>query len=80
VRSRVPEPTPDHRRAIAERNVEAILDAAEELLEERGEATIATVAAEAGISGVTVYALTLEAAEPEVGPTTDALERIIAAG
>jgi TetR/AcrR family transcriptional regulator, mexCD-oprJ operon repressor len=46
----------DHRRAIAERNVEAILDAAEALLERRAQASITAVAAEAGVSRVTVYA------------------------
>lgn len=46
----------DHRRAIAERNVEAILDAAEALLERRAQASIAAVAGEAGLSRVTVYA------------------------
>jgi len=46
----------DHRRAIAERNVEAILDAAEGLLERRAQASIAAVAAQAGVSRVTVYA------------------------
>jgi TetR/AcrR family transcriptional regulator, mexCD-oprJ operon repressor len=46
----------DHQRAIAERNVEAILDAAEELLEQRGQASISAVAAQAGVSRVTVYA------------------------
>src|SRR5688572_25102225 len=50
------EPATDHRRAIAERNVEAILDAAEQLLERRSQATIAAVAKEAGVSRVTVYA------------------------
>jgi TetR/AcrR family transcriptional repressor of mexCD-oprJ operon len=50
------EPATDHRRAIAERNVEAILDAAELLLERRSQATIAAVAKEAGVSRVTVYA------------------------
>ena len=46
----------DHRRATAERNVEAILDAAESLLAD-GEATsIAAVAGRAGVSRVTVYA------------------------
>ena len=46
----------DHRRATAERNVEAILDAAESLLGD-GEATsIAAVAGRAGVSRVTVYA------------------------
>jgi TetR/AcrR family transcriptional regulator, mexCD-oprJ operon repressor len=45
----------DHRRAKAERNVEAILDAAERLLRERSQASIAGVAKEAGVSRVTVY-------------------------
>ena len=51
-----PQPSLDRRRAIAERNVEAILDAAEALLERRAQASIAAVAAEAGVSRVTVYA------------------------
>jgi TetR/AcrR family transcriptional repressor of mexCD-oprJ operon len=53
----------DHRRATAERNVTAILDAAAELLSEQGPASIAAVAAQAGVSRVTVYAhfLTWEA-------------------
>jgi TetR/AcrR family transcriptional regulator, mexCD-oprJ operon repressor len=46
----------DHRRAVAERNVEAILDAAEALLERRAQASVTAVAAEAGVSRVTVYA------------------------
>ncbi|HXZ76611.1 MAG TPA: TetR family transcriptional regulator [Streptosporangiaceae bacterium] len=46
----------DYQRAVAERNVEAILDAAEELLERRGQASISAVAAQAGVSRVTVYA------------------------
>jgi AcrR family transcriptional regulator len=50
------EPATDHRRAIAERNVEAILDAAERLLERHTQASIAAVATEAGVSRVTVYA------------------------
>jgi AcrR family transcriptional regulator len=45
----------DHRRAKAERNVEAILDAAERLLRERSQASIAAVSKEAGVSRVTVY-------------------------
>jgi TetR/AcrR family transcriptional repressor of mexCD-oprJ operon len=49
------EPT-DHRRATAERNVEAILDAAEALLHEGRPATISAVAGRAGVSRVTVYA------------------------
>jgi TetR/AcrR family transcriptional regulator, mexCD-oprJ operon repressor len=46
----------DYQRAIAERNAGAILDAAEELLEERAAASISAVAARAGVSRVTVYA------------------------
>jgi len=46
----------DHRRATAERNVAAILDAAEELLSQPGPASVAAVAARAGVSRVTVYA------------------------
>ena len=49
-------PATDHRRATAERNIEAILDAVERLLERGGQATIAGVANEAGVSRVTVYA------------------------
>jgi AcrR family transcriptional regulator len=48
--------TTDHRKATAERNVQAILDAAERLLQRRAPANIAGVAAEAGVSRVTVYA------------------------
>ena len=50
------EPAIDHRQAIAQRNVQAILDAAEALLERRAPASVANVAAEAGVSRVTVYA------------------------
>jgi TetR/AcrR family transcriptional repressor of mexCD-oprJ operon len=46
----------DHRRATAERNVQAILDAAEALLHDGEAASIAAVAARAGVSRVTVYA------------------------
>jgi TetR/AcrR family transcriptional regulator, mexCD-oprJ operon repressor len=52
----MPQPAIDHRRATAERNTEAILDAAERLLEGGGEPTIVAVAKEAGVSRVTVYA------------------------
>jgi AcrR family transcriptional regulator len=50
------EQTTDHRRATAERNVEAILDASERLLERRRQPNISAVAAEAGVSRPTVYA------------------------
>jgi AcrR family transcriptional regulator len=70
----------DHRRATAERNVAAILDAAEELLSQAGPASIAAVAARAGVSRVTVYAhfptweALLEAVvEQAVGHTTAVL-------
>jgi AcrR family transcriptional regulator len=48
--------TKDHRRATAERNVAAILDAAEALLARGAAASTSAVAAEAGVSRVTVYA------------------------
>src|SRR5919108_74836 len=48
--------TTDHRRATAERNVEAILDAAEALLARGAAASTSAVAAQAGVSRVTVYA------------------------
>src|SRR5260370_40212536 len=54
--SKMVSPFKDHRRAIADQNIEATLDAAERLLERGGQATISAVAAEAGLSRVTVYA------------------------
>jgi TetR/AcrR family transcriptional repressor of mexCD-oprJ operon len=45
----------DHRRATAERNAEAILSAAERLLTRGAPTSIVAVAAEAGVSRVTVY-------------------------
>jgi TetR/AcrR family transcriptional regulator, mexCD-oprJ operon repressor len=48
--------TTDHRRATAERNVEAILDAVEALLARGAAASTSAVAAQAGVSRVTVYA------------------------
>jgi AcrR family transcriptional regulator len=44
-----------YQRAIAERNVEAILDAAEELLARRAQTSMSAVAAQAGVSRVTLY-------------------------
>jgi AcrR family transcriptional regulator len=77
------EPAIDHRRATAERNIEAILDAAERLLERGSQATIAAVANEAGVSRVTVYAhfakreQLLEAVvERAVRRTTEALDAV----
>lgn len=49
-------PAVDHRRAIAERNVEAILDATERLLARNEQASMSSVAAEAGVSRQTLYA------------------------
>jgi AcrR family transcriptional regulator len=89
-----------YQRAIAERNVEAILDAAEELLERRAQTSMSAVAAQAGVSRVTLYShfptwealleaaveravrqtmAALQAAQPEDGPPTEALERMLAA-
>jgi TetR/AcrR family transcriptional repressor of mexCD-oprJ operon len=77
------EPAADHRRATAERNIEAILDAAERRLERGGQPTIVAVAKEAGVSRVTVYAhfatreQLLEAVvERAVRRTTDALDAV----
>jgi AcrR family transcriptional regulator len=73
--------TTSYQREVAERNVAAILDAFEELLQSQGHASISAVAAQAGVSRVTVYAhfptLTamLEAAvERAVGRTMAALQ------
>ena len=46
----------DHRRAIAERNAAAILDAIERLSGERAPLSMSAVAAEAGVSRPTIYA------------------------
>jgi len=48
--------TPHPREAVAERNLEAILDGAERLLERREAPSISAVAGEAGVSRPTVYA------------------------
>lgn len=45
----------EHQRVIAERNVGAILDAAEDVLAARGHATMSAVAKRAGVSRVTLY-------------------------
>jgi TetR/AcrR family transcriptional repressor of mexCD-oprJ operon len=50
------QPAEDHRRATAERNVAAILDATERLLQRGTSLSIAAVAAESSLSRVTVYA------------------------
>ena len=75
-------PATDHRRATAERNVQAILDAAEDLLDQRGQPSVSAVAIEAGVSRVTVYAhfptseALLEAVvQRAVGRTTAALDQ-----
>jgi TetR/AcrR family transcriptional repressor of mexCD-oprJ operon len=52
----MPEPALDHRRATAERNAAAILDATERLLAQRTALSMAAVAGEAGISRQTLYA------------------------
>lgn len=75
--------TTAYQREVAERNVEAILDAVEELLRAQGHASISAVAAQAGVSRVTVYAhfphwaALLEAAvERAVRRTMAALEAV----
>jgi TetR/AcrR family transcriptional repressor of mexCD-oprJ operon len=52
----MPDAATDHRRATAERNIQAILDATEVLLARGDAASITAVATEAGVSRVTVYA------------------------
>lgn len=52
----MPQPTVDHRRATAERNAAAILDATERLLAKGATLSMAGVAAEAGVSRPTLYA------------------------
>jgi TetR/AcrR family transcriptional regulator, mexCD-oprJ operon repressor len=47
--------TTDHRHLTAQRNVDSILDATESLLERGAPASTTAVAAEAGVSRVTVY-------------------------
>src|SRR5258708_17181104 len=73
--------TASYHQDIADRNIEAIVEAAEELRERQGHATISAVAAQAGVSRVTVYAhfptwdALLEAAvERAVGQTMQAIE------
>src|SRR5215470_11858376 len=75
--------TTGYQREVAERNVEAILDAAEELLQSQGHASISAVAAQAGVSRVTVYAhfptwaaLLESAVERAVGRTMTALQSV----
>jgi len=49
------EPARDHRRATAQRNEAAILDAVERLLERNEQVTMSAVATEAGVSRQTLY-------------------------
>jgi AcrR family transcriptional regulator len=49
-------PLTGYQREVAERNADAILDAAEDLLRSQGHVNISAVAAQAGVSRVTVYA------------------------
>ena len=52
----MPEQAVDHRRAVAERNGAAILAAAERLIADRKQLTMAAIAGEAGVSRPTLYA------------------------
>lgn len=51
-----PKPTIDHRRAIADRNATAILDATEQLVADGATLSMASVASAAGVSRPTLYA------------------------
>jgi TetR/AcrR family transcriptional regulator, mexCD-oprJ operon repressor len=75
----MPEATQDHRQAVAARNVEAILDAAERLLAARRPATISAVAEESGLSRVTVYAHFTDRKELLAAAAERAVNRWIAA-
>ena len=93
-------PAVDHRRAIADRNRSAILDATQRLIARRGALSMAAVAAEAGVSRPTLYSHfktladvlevavqrsveesmgAIQAAEPDVGPADEALQRMVEA-
>jgi TetR/AcrR family transcriptional regulator, mexCD-oprJ operon repressor len=76
-------PLTGYQREVAERNVEAILDAVDDLLQTQGYANISAIAVQAGVSRVTVYAhfptweALLEAAvERAVRRTMAALESV----
>jgi TetR/AcrR family transcriptional regulator, mexCD-oprJ operon repressor len=56
VPDQIPEPAVDHRRAIAERNAAAILDATERLLAQNTALSMVAIAAEASVSRPTLYA------------------------
>jgi TetR/AcrR family transcriptional regulator, mexCD-oprJ operon repressor len=75
----MPEATQDHRRAVAARNLEAILDAAERLLAARRPVTISAVAEESGLSRVTVYAHFADRKQLLAAAAERAVERWIAA-
>src|SRR5829696_7981956 len=77
----MPEPAIDHRRATAQRNSEAILDAAERLLAGRAPLNMVALAAEAGVSRPTLYAhfpglpeVVEAAVERAVAASADAVE------
>lgn len=74
--------TPDHRRATAERNAAAILDAAERLLARAEPVTMVAVAAEAKLSRPTVYAhykRVAEIVEAAISRTVEASQAAFAA-
>lgn len=93
-------PVQDSRQVTAARNLEAILDAAEGLLQRGEQTSISSVAAAADVSRPTVYAhfpdrnqllealvertvrrtmAAIQAAQPESGSASDALQRLITA-
>src|SRR5215831_4079899 len=74
--------TTAYQREVAERNVEAILDAAEELLQSQGHAHFPdwTALLEAAVERAVRRTMTaLQAVHPEDGPPAQALDRILAA-
>jgi AcrR family transcriptional regulator len=73
------EPATDHRQATAQRNVEAILDACEALAARGAALTIAALAAEAGVSRVTVYAHFDSVAAVVAALSRRSVERVVTA-
>ena len=73
------EQTVDHRRAVAERNVEAILDAAESLLARSAPLSMSAVATDAAVSRQTLYAHFADRTELLTAVVQRAVERWVAA-
>lgn len=69
----------DHRRAVAERNLESILDATEQLLADNASLSMSAVASAAGVSRQTLYAHFPDRKELLAAVVGRAVERWVAA-